>query len=176
MMNVTDSLRNIYDDISRWLTYAEAKHIALITIILFWNSQLINPDGVFLSISPIIKVTFCIINCIVLLLSISSFIPFLNQTKYMINLANHVYKTIVEKNILFYLYIFQLEYENKGKYEAELQCCFNITQFSDLDKAYIMQICNISKVTTIKNALFKIEVTFAIIIGLYWSLLCMIVA
>lgn len=169
-------LRNIYDDISRWLVYAEAKHVALITISLFFLTQFFDNFELFFRLSPpIIIIILFGLACVTLVMSFFSFIPFLNHARFMKYFASCIYKKYHSKNGLFYLSVFLMEYREENGYENYIKMKWNINVLTPLEEDYIQQIKEVSQVVTIKNAIFKLEALFVLIIcGLFCVMLIFI--
>lgn len=129
-IKTVEILRNIYDDISRWLVYAEAKHVALITISLFFLTQLFENFELLYRLSPLIIIILFGLNIITLVMSFFSFIPFLNHASFMKEFASSMYKNYHSENGLFYLSVFLMEYREENQYENYIKTKWNINDLT----------------------------------------------
>lgn len=159
---IRNALLEIYKDTSYWLSFAEAKNAALITL----NSVLLGfcIDKFFKNYNVIYAI-FCMMYIISLLISLISFIPALNRRE---KLYNFITRGIGEKNIendnfLYYRDI--VKYKEVEYYEFIQKYIFNcekseIDEFNSLNNRYeknlVKQIISISKVTYLKYILFKV--------------------
>lgn len=181
--NIEDHLEKIYNDVSEWLKFAEAKHAAALAL---WSAIIVAVMSVDL-VSSMSFMCYCILLIALLLgmlLDIVSFIPFLNRNK---RLGDFCYNSIkkrvgVTNNILFYQNIFLLAGSpilgidvRLQRYKSKLKLKYhNISQDMLID-SYIEQIVSISTVATIKVFLFNIVARYILFL-VFVAIVCIIIA
>lgn len=145
-----EKLKYIYDDIYRWIVFAEAKNLALITICLVIIENIIsnafNVESQWFLVSVCI-VIFLSLGCI---LMICSMIPFLNNSKIVKKCAEnkyHKYKS--SSNTIFYGSIFYKYMDNTYK-NIIIQLYSNNTNLEKFEEDLIQQIEETATVALIK--------------------------
>ncbi len=164
-----DELKDIYKDNINWLTFAELKNGVIITV-----------SGVFLGIintcikNNYIKSCFFILCVITILISGMSFIPFLNNSKLIKNIAKKHYIKCGNKNckdsenIIFYIAVFLSTMEIYISSLKEILIGSNTYELTGLEKNYVTQIYQISTIASIKYYFFKCACyVFAIMLFLF---------
>lgn len=168
-MFMLEEIQKIYNDVSEWLKFLEAKHaglfavwtamfIAIITIDDFWN------------IDIFIRTAVIIIILIGITINLLSFVPFLNRVLFLKKKCYEKYKKN-KNNMIFYQSIFVSTYseENKiqdsiEKYKQILSESFPQEPDGKIINDYIKQIIQVSEVAAIKAYLFNIATTYTFII------------
>lgn len=168
-MDFYKELKYIYDDNYRWLIFAEAKHAAILTFLVSVIAIFNNKEGILYFNNLILRYLVIFLLCVSLLISFSSFLPFLNTNSFLINKCKK-YNRIVSKNSFFYKSIFDMSLNNSNRgfaneyydYLFEMYCTNNrelITSNEDI----INQIIDISQITTIKYYFFGLSLKIVIL-------------
>lgn len=149
-----EKLKYIYDDIYRWLVFAEAKNIALITICLVIVENIIsnafNVESQWFPVS-VCTVIFLSLCCI---LMICSMIPFLNNSRFVKRCAkNRYHKYKSSSNTIFYGSIFYKHMDNIYR-NIIIQSYSNNTNLNKFEEDLIQQIEETSAVVLIKIYFF----------------------
>lgn len=156
-MNRLNELQEIYKDNSEWLKFAELKNGLLLTIVGILTGFF---DG--LISTPIVRVTFIVLNLIIMLICCVSFIPFLNSQKFIVKRARqHYAKKYTQgklNNIVFYIEIFLLGEQDYRKTVQEVLRIESSVEFSNIENIYLSQIFHISTIASIKYYLFDVAV------------------
>ncbi len=154
-------LKEIYDDNTNWLNFAELKNGALLAI-----------SGIFLQIiidsidMLYLRWSLVILCAITILLTGWSFIPFLNSNKPITWLAKKFYgrknnNSLVAENIFFYVNVFL---STEDEYTQAVKNITNITnELNEIEKNYIKQIISISTIASIKYFIFSIAMCLFLI-------------
>lgn len=147
-------IKKIYEENIQWLNFAELKNGALLTLCVATLGFIIQ-----LNLNVCLKNIAIIFVMIILLICICSFIPFLNQNKYIKKLAYKSYSkkynsSLIDNNVIFYVNIFL---SNKQVYKKALKDILEKPNysFSKLDNNYLNQIIQISTIASIKYFIFK---------------------
>lgn len=157
-------IKNIYDDVYRWLIFAETKHVALVTFHLAVITILNNQDGA-ISLSNV-GFLYAVISgfYISMLLSLISFFPQLNKFELLLRLC-HRKRKIDMNNPFFYETISVLSLNTSeigfrdGYYDLLYKkFCDKNRELLSANEGMINQIIDISKVTTIKYYLFELSI------------------
>lgn len=170
-------LKDIYSDVSEWLKFAEAKHagffaagIAVVAIILD-KCQGISVKSCLAIIIPIL----------LMIPSLISQIPFLNQHPFLVRKTAQYYKkkniaeNIMQNNV-FYLGIFIRSQADLNMFKSEYLQQIRAEDQSDiLLNSYLDQIIAVSKVASIKYYLFEVAVKNLCIV-LVITLVCFVIA
>lgn len=182
-LNIINELQKIYNDVSEWLKFLEAKHA---TVFAVWTA---------LFIAVVTSDTFqlfdvfyrAIIICIILLgigINAISFVPLLNRSLLMRKICYKKYSKVDMSNIVFYQSIFVNTYvaskdlqERVNKYKVMLCERFDCTlkELGDTYmKDYMEQIIEVSTVATIKLYFFQISSKYVATVLLLLMLVCII--
>lgn len=167
-------IHNLYEDTAKWLTFAEAKHVALITLMSFIITALLDKFSIFKSVPQVMIYTLIGLSILIILISISSFIPFFNLRKALIKASYNHYKPQNTRNVLFYISIFCMSQEGIDTYEEALvqKMLATNNSFNNIEKEYIHQIKDLSTVASIKYYLFeKAMLLFFINVVLFLTIL-----
>lgn len=172
-MDFRMELKYIYDDNYRWLVFAEAKHVAIVTFLVAAISLLHDKDSV-LFIDNILRYSIMFLLCISLLISLSSFLPWLNRNNFCVTICKKYIK-IHDENPIFYRSIFNMSLKEScmGFADRYYDClyekyCNNNRGLIEANDDIINQIIDISKVTTIKYYLFylSLKITLLNVLGM----------
>lgn len=162
-MDFHTEVKYIYDDNYRWLIFAEAKHIAMVTVIISLITFLNDKDGLVYFDDVIITCSVMVLWGISLLISLSSFLPWLNRSRFLLRRCKTQNKEVAI-NAFFYSSIFNMAMENSdlgfpNKYYDYLfeNYCIGDKKLIKANKDIINQIVDISKITTIKCYLFDLS-------------------
>lgn len=147
-----EKLKYIYDDVCRWLIFAETKNGAFITILLVLIERITNSSNN----RQWFPLKCCILSFIVISIIIlaSSFIPYLSRCRI---IKKHIDKKYVKfhiKNAILYGSIYFLSKENeynkivKRKYNDNME-------LKDFEKDLANQIGEVSKIVLIKIWCFE---------------------
>lgn len=152
-----EELKKIYEDNCNWLTYAELKNGALITLAGVVVG-FISGSGLGITLKTLLEV----LGIIVIIISGISFIPFLNSSKCIRKLCKKhyirkkYYNSLVAKNVVFYVSIFLSTKDDYKKAVLETIPHGENYTFNKLELNYIEQIYQISTIAAIKYYLFNI--------------------
>ena len=163
---IKQTLKSIYDENIQWLTFAELKNGALLTIMVAIIGIISQID-----MSLWVKSFFMVYSIVIILICIFSFIPFLNQKELVKKCAKCWYKktykgSFASNNIVFYAEIFT---DGKENYKRAVKKILNLNasySFSAIEKNYIEQIIQISTISSIKYYIFKMASIFFCIMSL----------
>lgn len=154
-------LKEIYEDNTNWLNFAELKNGALLAI-----------SGVFLQIiidsidSFGLRWLLVFLCVIIILLTGLSFIPFLNSNKSIKWLAKEFYdrkytNSLNSGNIFFYVNVFL---SSEDEYTEAVKSITNKKDdLNEIEKNYIKQIMAISTIASIKYFIFTISMCLFLI-------------
>ena len=165
-----DEIKDIYQNISEWLKFAEAKHAGLIAVWIALFVAIFSERDMFINYT-------CLYTLILLLLlfgfliNLISFMPFLNRSTIIKHLCSHSCKAY-SGNRIFYQSIFVDTYisnVNSGTaslniYKQNFLPEFSAQYESDLLNDYIRQIIDVSTVGTIKTYLFGLSIKYTIVV------------
>lgn len=108
-----DEVQKIYNDVSEWLKFAEAKHAGLFAI---WIALLIGvvSTDLFSTLNMTLQVIIIIVILLGSSINLFSFVPFLNRFVW---LKNHCFKkySSIGENVVFYQSIFVKTYKDTGE-------------------------------------------------------------
>lgn len=162
-----DEVQKIYNDVSEWLKFAEAKHAGLFAI---WMALLIGivSTDLFLMLNMPLKVMIIIVILLGSSINLFSFVPSLNRFKW---LKSHCFKkySSIGENVVFYQSIFVKTYKDNmndsiEEYKKILTRKGFGTIDGDLINDYIRQVIEVSTVGTIKVYLFSSAVKYTVVI------------
>ena len=156
-----ENLQKLYDDINRWLTFAEAKHVAIVTFVSFILSTFGEHLKLFKQVPGWIKWIFLCSNILIIIVAVGSFTPFLNCNSLCREAS---YKYFCERhkgNVLFYGAIFCMSEE--GVYEEKMKKVLGKESFSRIEQELVNQIKDVSGVACVKYFLFLVEMKILII-------------
>lgn len=166
--NILEEVQKIYNDVSEWLKFLEAKHAALFAV---WTALLIAVVTADFFVEAIIlwKAVLVIPILVGSMINMISFIPFLNRCKFLRERCYQKYKTSTD-NIVFYQAIFSKTYQSNNseedKYKELLEEYFEREIDDKLTKDYIKQIVEVSTVASIKAYLFSVAVKYTMAVSL----------
>ncbi len=162
-----DEVQKIYNYVSEWLKFAEAKHAGLFAI---WIALLIGvvSTDLFSTLNMTLQVIIIIVILLGSSINLFSFVPFLNRFVW---LKNHCFKkySSIGENVVFYQSIFVKTYkdnidESIEEYKKILaRKGFGVIN-DNLINDYIRQIIEVSTVGTIKVYLFSLAVKYTVIV------------
>ena len=171
-----NEIKKIYEENIQWLNFAELKNGALLTVslaVLAFVSQI--------DINSYLKCILMICFSLLCLICMTSFIPFLNQSKWIKEQVRRKYATKYgslldnNNNIIFYVNIFL---SNTNDYKLALIDVINNGQaydFKKLENNYIFQLFQICTISSIKYYIFnfavKIFFTFVVVFRLFIGIL-----
>lgn len=162
-MDFHTEIKYIYDDNYRWLIFVEAKHIAMVTLLVSLIALLNNKDGLIYFDNAIIKYSAIFFLVISLLISLSSFLPWLNRNRFLVNRCKW-YNRKVAVNVFFYSSIFNMAVKDSdmgfsNKYYDYIfeEYCNGNKKLINANRDIINQIIDISQITTIKCYLFELS-------------------
>lgn len=168
-----DEIKKIYEENIQWLNFAELKNGALLTVSLAVLGVVSQTD-IILYLKCILMICFSLLS----LICMASFIPFLNQSKWIKEQARRKYakkygSSLQDHNIIFYVNIFL---SNTNDYKLALSDIINNGQaydFKKLEENYILQLFQISTISAIKYYFFNfaVKVFFAFVIVLVVSII-----
>lgn len=161
--DVLEELKSIYNDVSEWLKFAEAKHAALLA---GWTAIFAIVAGIddFRVSCP--KVYFAVLIVIMLGIvgNIVAFIPFVNRCKWISKKCFTHYEKKSGNNCIFYQDIFIKSYNKESdEYANVFNKLSNLEIQSKLEKDYVSQIVNVAKVATIKTYMFYLAAVYTMI-------------
>lgn len=166
---IVEQLKDIYKDNVQWLSFAELKNGALLTLTTVILGLLNDVIG-----NCNIKYIFLFLGMIIIAICIFSYYPYLNKVVYKRNTLYRVIKKSYEKtgknafesmNIIFYVCVFLSEKELYMKAVKKVLGLDKNYLFSCLEENYIDQIVAISNISCIKYYMFKIAISlFAIMV------------
>lgn len=165
-----EEIQKIYQDVSEWLKFAEAKHAGLFAAWIAIFISLFSENNTFYS-SLKLKSIILVLLLIGASINLCSFIPFLNRCSIIRELCYRKYKS-VSGNQVFYQSIFVDTYTGKkyqhlescNKYKKIIMGTFNINNASPLIDDYIRQVIENATVGTVKIYLFDLSVKYTIVI------------
>lgn len=148
-MNI-ETIKSIYEDNCRWLTFAEAKHTVLLALNAALLAILLTKDAqAGIPKMYMLIVLLCLVS---LSISILAMLPFNNQNKIIKDFIQwHYRKRHTVSSVIFYKEIFLMG----ANYPDILKEKLGISEWSAMEYEWINQIMAIASVTTIKTALFK---------------------
>lgn len=163
-MDSLNEVQKIYNDVSEWLKFAEAKHAGLFAIWMALLTGIVSTD-------LILNIEIQIIIVIVILfgssINLISFVPFLDRSEWLKSNCYLKYSSIGE-NAVFYQSIFVRTYKNN--IEDSIQEYKNILMrrgLTNLDNKltidYLRQIIEVSTVGTIKCYLFNLAIKYTVV-------------
>lgn len=164
-----DEIHNIYQDVSEWLKFAEAKHAGLLAMWIALFSAAYSEKELFTHASHYY------ITLLALLfgsfINLFSFSPFLNRQKIIRKLCYNAYKNN-SGNQVFYQSVFIDTYcsdsysvnQSLNAYKHIFLQNFNSPYDCPLLDNYITQVIEVSTVCTIKLYLFQISIKYTIFI------------
>ena len=162
-------VKYIYDDNYRWLIFVEAKHIAMVTLIISLIALFNDKDGLFYFDNAIIRCLIMVLWGISLLISLCSFMPWLNRSNFLLKRCKKQNRKVMV-NSLFYSSIFIMAMENSdigflNKYYDYLfeNYCAGDKILIKANKDIINQIIDIYQVTTIKCYLFELSLKITLL-------------
>lgn len=162
-MDFHAEVKYIYDDNYRWLLFVEAKHIAMVTLLISLIALFNDKDGLVYFYNDIIRGLIMVLWGISLLISLCSFLPWLNRSRFLLKRCKKQNRKVTV-NALFYSSIFIMAMENSdigfsNKYYDYLfeNYCAGDKTLIKVNEDIINQIIDISKVTTIKCYLFELS-------------------
>lgn len=156
---MNDKLKYIYDDIYRWLIFAEAKNTGFLAVVGFIIDFLLKEKEKLLLYFDFFFYIFFVWSLFILLILIGSFIPFLNQRQFISNYAYKSYKRLLSDNQIFYINIFLIDYGKPNNRTVEdLLGISNNAVITDFDSSLVTQIKETARVTTIKYTLFNFAI------------------
>lgn len=172
---IEEKLKYIYDDIYRWLVFAEAKNLSTVTICLVIIGDVLsnnfNVNSRWFPVSLCIVVFFSLA-CILL---ICSMIPFLNNNKLVKKYVKKKYcKYNLSTNTIFYGSIFFKHINNTYK-NIVMQLYNNNTNLNKFEEDLLQQIEETSTVALIKICFFDATLKlllFGICISLVVVIIC----
>lgn len=165
-----EKLKYIYDDIYRWLIFAEAKNLALITILLFFIEKMYKSafNDLQLPYKTIIFI-FISLSCLLLIVSL---IPFLNNNDIIKKCVRFKYEKYSKiDNIIFYGTIFY----KINSYEGIIKQLNDSEELSKFEHDLINQIKETASVALIKIWFFDTAmriIIFGICLSFTLFLLC----
>lgn len=156
-----DKLKYIYDDVYRWLVFAETKNGVIVTILLVLVERITsNCNTKQWNLFKYCVLFFIIVSILILAFS---FITYLNNCEFIKkSIARKYYKKFYMKNTIFYGSIYFWSKEKKyteiikEKYNSNVELNF-------FEKDLVEQIGEVSEVTLIKIWFFEMAVKVLII-------------
>lgn len=156
-----EKLKYIYDDVYRWLIFAEAKNGAFITILLVLIERITSSSNAKQWLPLKCCILFFVVVSIIILAS--SFIPYLNNCQFIKKRIDKKYCTkFHSKNAIFYGSIYFLIKENKYSEIVKRKYHSN-TELKDFEKDLVDQIGEVSETVLIKIWFFERTVKVLII-------------
>lgn len=160
---MVDKLKYIYDDIYRWLIFAEAKNLGFLAILGFILELLLNEKEKLLFYFDFFFYIFLFFCLLILLILVVSFVPFLNRSAWICRMAYRIYANKITENQIFYINIFLVDYEHKFNSNSEEQLSVesllelnDVAEIDNFTVSLVTQIKETAKVATIKYALFHL--------------------
>jgi len=148
-----EKLKYIYDDVYRWLVFAETKNGALVTILLVLADRIASSSDSKQWFLP----KYCILSFVVAstVILASSFIPYLNNCEFIRkSITKKYYKKFHSKNTIFYGSIYFCSKEKK--YTDIVKRKYNSNaELNNFEKDLVDQIEGISEITLIKIWFFE---------------------
>lgn len=168
-MDFHAEIKYIYDDNYRWLIFVEAKHIASVTLLISLIALFNDKDSLMYFDETIIRYIVMAFWGISLLISLSSFLPWLNKSKFLLKKCKKQNRKVTV-NAFFYSSIFNMAMENSDigflnkyyDYLFENYCAGDKTLIKS-NKDIINQIIDISQITTIKCYLFELSLKITLL-------------
>ena len=171
-----DELKYIYDDVYRWLVFAEAKNLALFAIMGVILEFLFGGNGTDFLYNKEFFYLICFCVLIIIVFLIISFVPFLNKNAYICKKIYEQYKKMYSDNSIFYINIFLTDYKSSidptaVSVEVLLDC--KGKTLSKMELSLITQIKETSRVAAVKCGLFNwaVNIFLAMIIIYVLSIL-----
>lgn len=167
-IDTMSEIQNIYENVSEWLKFAEAKHAGMFAVWAAIFIALISKDG-FLSRITIIKGIILAIVLIGIMINLLSFFPFLNRLGFIKKRSFRRYQKY-SGNSIFYQSVFVDTYSENGlgdsvqKYSDILERKGLKLSNGELEQDYLKQIIEVSTVGTVKIYLFEMAVKYAIVV------------
>lgn len=168
-MDFHAEVKYIYDDNYRWLLFIEAKHIAMVTLLISLIALFNDKDGLVYFDDVITRCLLMVLWGISLFLSLCSFLPWLNRSKFLLKRCKKQSRKMTV-NGFFYNSIFNMAMENSdigflNKYYDYLfeNYCAGDKMLIKSNKDIINQIIDISKITTIKCYLFELSIKITLL-------------
>lgn len=163
-------LKCIYDDIYRWLVFAETKNAAFLTFVSVFMGWIIGSKDNMLIYNNFIKIFLIVLCTMVIIILIVSYVPFLNSSRFLQECMYHYYIDKKNDNYMFYLniflYVYEQNYLNGTKFKQILCNEYGILQeqLSKFEKDLIMQIEATSSIATIKYYCFNVAIKVIIVL------------
>lgn len=155
-----DEVQKIYNDVSEWLKFAEAKHAGLFAI---WMALLIGivSTDLFLTLNMPLRVMIIIVILLGSSINLFSFVPFLNRFEW---LKSHCFKkySSIGENVVFYQSIFVKTYKDNINESIEEYKNILARRGFGVINDYIRQVIEVSTVGTIKVYLFSLAVKYTV--------------
>ncbi len=167
---VLGEVEKIYQDVSEWLKFAEAKHAGLFAVWVAVLGMTVKLDGL-QGMGKTFQTAFIIAVCIGILIELLAFFPFLNRVSFIKRMCYKKYCRY-SGNAVFYQSVFVDTYSNGNvseavdKYMYILQQRGLITDSSILVKDYVRQIIEVAETGTIKIYLFSIAAKYTVLVVL----------
>ena len=166
-----DKLKYIYDDVYRWLVFAETKNGVFVTILLVLIERITSSSNA----KQWYPFKYCVLTFIVIstIILFSSFIPYLNNCEFIKkSIAKKFYKKFHSKNAIFYGSIYFLSKEKK--YSEIIKRKYNRdVELNDFEKDLLIQIEEVSEIALIKIWFFGSAVK-VLVIGACCSVIALI--
>lgn len=155
---MNEQLKNIFDNVNYWLSFAEAKNGSILALGVVWV-QILSDITIFTRINCIVW-HFSLFNCILaMLVSLFSFFPLMGK-------VNLIKKQEVSKdlNLIFYRDIASIESSDKYYHLfIDKYGCSKNEDSIDLAKDYMYEIYINSKIATNKYHMFQFSLFFQIV-------------
>lgn len=168
---MTDKLKEIFENVNNWLSFAEAKNAALVALESTIIIGFITSD-IFKTYTMFISIIICICS-FALLISLYSFIPSIgNKTNKIIQYLVKLDKQNISKNMILFSYIAQYEEDQEGikKYLEDIKREYEIScEIKQEHKDLAGEIIYNSKLAVKKYKLFGFSLK--IILGLIFVLI-----
>lgn len=168
-MDFNAEIKYIYDDNYRWLIFVEAKHMAMVTLLVSLIALFNDKDSIMYFDNAIIRSFIMLFWGISLLISLSSFLPWLNRSRFLLNRCKW-HNREIDLNAFFYRSIFNMATEESdigflNKYYDYLfdKYCVDDKTLINTNMDIINQIIDISKIATIKCYLFQLSLKITLL-------------
>lgn len=163
-------VEKIYQDVSEWLKFAEAKHAGLFAVWVAALSMTVTLD-VSQGIAKIFQIALIAAICIGILIELFAFFPFLNRRSFLKRMCYKKYGKY-GGNAVFYQSVFIDTFSN-GNINAAMDKYMEIlrrkglkTDSCELMKDYVRQIIEVAETGTIKIYLFSIAAKYSFLVVL----------
>lgn len=148
-----EKLKYIYDDVYRWLVFAETKNGAFVTILLVLIERITSSSNS----QQWYPFKYCILSFVVVstIILASSFIPYLNNCEFIKkSIAKKYYNKFHSKNAIFYGSIYF--WSKEKKYSEIVKRKYNRdVELNNFEKDLVNQIEEVSETALIKIWFFE---------------------